>query len=60
MDRPSINDVQLWLANGVRLLPAVEIRFLAQLAEMQRVSQRVCLLPQYALQNYSNHIRQTI
>lgn len=59
MDRCNIDEVQLWLACGVRLLPALERQFLNKLAAL-RHQNKLCLLPQYALQNYSNHIREAL
>lgn len=59
MNLCDVDEVQMWLANGLRLLPKVEQEFLAGLV-MLRHQSKVCLLPQYALQNYSDHIRKAM
>lgn len=59
MDRCNVDEVQLWLASGIRLLPHMNRRFLVALTDL-KYKDKLCLLPQYQLQVYSDRIREAM
>lgn len=59
MRNVNVETVQLWLASGVRLMPAVERQFIAKLLSTPYRS-KVCLLPQYLLEHYSYTVKQAL
>jgi len=52
-----IDTIQLWLANRIRLLPAIEKLFFTKLVGLA-IQQKVCILPQYRMQIYSDRFKQ--
>lgn len=56
MDRYDVDEVQLWLASGLRLFPALHHKFLNSLVALS-YRNKVCLLPQYRLESFSDKIR---